>query len=423
MTPDAELSGYAEVRAMYQMDVEGTPWQLVERVRPSFEIQTGPRVRAVGVVEGFLAQGRDTSDELYDFLQGTEVGDRLDEFCTPAENYSFDDIHDYLTVERLYVDFTGEKVDIRVGRQAVNWGSALVFHPTDLYNEVIASEPWRERTGVNAVRANIALGDHGITALATMDDDLSAFEKAAANDDGADEDIGEGFPLYEDLPVSVALKGTLRAAQTDFSVVANYRPDGDYFLGGDLRGTLGAGWWVEGGWHGEAAAPEVVAGLDYSFPWGDRFYVAAEYRYDGTGEADPDDYDYSLRSSTIEMPYTCEFATFGSDDNSDEESRPRVTLGQHYVDGTVNVMFLDNYGISTTAIANVVDGTGLLVPDVSVLVGDRVAVHVGAQIPFGKEGEFVPPDELFEVAVGDASLDLSGFVPAATLNAWARYSF
>ncbi len=421
MTPDADIAGYAEVRALYQLDIEGKPWQLVERVRPSFEVETGPRVRGVAVVEANLVQGRDTSEELYDFLQGSDVGDRLDEFCTKSENYAFDDVRDYLTVERLYVDFTGEKVDIRVGRQAVNWGSALIFHPTDVYAEVIASEPWKERKGVNAVRANIALGDHNITALATMDDDLSAFEIAAANDDGADDEVGEGFPLYEDLPVSIAAKATVRAAQTDFSLVANYRPSGDYFVGADLRGTLGVGWWVEGGWHGEAEAPEVVAGIDYSMPWGDRFYVAAEYRYDGTGEADPDDYDYGLRAASVELPYDCEFSTFGSTPTEGQE--PRTTLGQHYVDGTVNVAFLDRYGIGVTAIANVADGTGLLVPDASVTIGDRLALHVGAQVPFGEEGEFVPPDDLFKIAVGDATLDLSGFVPVATLNTWARYSF
>lgn len=410
MTPDADVSGYAEVRALYQVDVEGTPWQTVERVRPTLSIQTGPRVSATATVEGTLVQGRDIGDEIFDYLGTTTVGPVLDEFCTPSENYSFDDIHDYLTVERLFVDFNGERVDIRVGRQAVNWGSAMVFHPTDVVNEVIASEPWRERTGVNAVRANIGLGEHSITALATMDDDLSAFEKAA------------DFPEYENLPIGVAAKATVRALETDWSAVANYRPDGDYFVGGDLRGTLGVGWWVEGGWHGVAEAPEVVVGVDYSLPILDRFYIAAEYRYDGTGEADADAYDYSLRTGgAIELPYDCPFDTLGSTD--EDAPDPRTTLGQHYVDGTINVRFLDDYGVGATAIVNVDDGTGLIIPDVSATFGERWQVHVGAQIPVGKDGEFAPPDELFQLAAGDKSADLSGFLPAATLNSWVRYSF
>ena len=411
MTPDFELAGYAEVRASYQVDIEGTPWQTVERVRPSFHIQAAPRVSATAIVEGTLYQGRDTSKALFDFLSDSSLGPSLDEYCTATESYQFDDIHDYLTVERLFVDFEGERVDVRVGRQAVNWGSALVFHPTDVVNEVIASEPWRERTGVNAVRANISLGEHSITALATMDDDLSAFEKA------------DDFPEYEDLPVGIAAKGTLRALQTDFSAVANYRPDGDYFLGGDVRGTIEVGWWVEGGWHGLAEAPEVVVGLDYSLPIGERFFVAAEYRYDGTGEADPDDYDYTLRtSSSIELPWDCPFPTFGVTEG-EEAPEPRVTLGQHYIDGNVTTVFLDDYGAIMTAIVNVQDGTGMLIPDVSANFGERWQVHAGAQLLVGNEGEFNPPEELFKLDVGDESVDLTGFIPSATLNTWVRYSF
>lgn len=421
MNVDAELAGYAEVRGMYQVGVEGTPWTLIEKVRPTFEINAAPRVRAFVAVDGTLVEGRDTSDELRIFLESTELGPTLEEYCTPVETYHFEDVRDYLTVERLYVDFTGKKVDFRVGRQPVNWGSALVFHPTDLYNEVVASEPWRERKGVNALRAKIApVPSADILALVAMDDDLSAFEKAEADE----------LPDFEDLPFSGAVKLTLRKFETDWSAVGLYRADGRWFAGGDLRGTLGVGWWVEGGWHGDARevdpeGAEVVVGVDYSLPILARFYVAAEYRYDGTGEEDPEEYDYSLRSAgAVGVPYSCPFATAGVNVDPDEvQPTTRTTLGQHYVDATMNVQFLDDWTVGGVAIVNVQDGTGLVVPDVAVTLGERVAVHVGAQIPVGEDGEFVPPDETFDVSAGNKSANLAGFVPVATLNAWARYSF
>jgi hypothetical protein len=49
-------------------------------------------------------------------------------------------------------------------------------------------------------------------------------------------------------------------------------------------------------------------------------------------------------------------------------------------------------------------------------------VHLGAQVPFGEDGEFVPPHEVFDISAGDAKGNVAGFVPAATLNAWVRYS-
>lgn len=421
MDVDAEVAGYAEVRGMYQVDVEGTPWTAIEKVRPTLEVTPTERVRAFVAVEGTLVQGRDTADELATFLEGTAIGPDLEEYCTRVEDYAFDDVREYLTVERLYVDFTGEKVDVRVGRQPVNWGSALVFHPSDLVSEVVAAEPWRERKGVNAVRANISpVPALDAVLLLALDDDLSAFEKT---DDDA-------LPEAEDWPLAAAGKVTAHALETDWSAVGSYRMDGHWFAGADLKGQLEVGWWVEGGWHGDTGGvdpegAEVVVGLDYSIPVLDRLYFAAEYRYDGTGEADPEAYDYGLRSTTdMTMPYSCPFSTTGQ--NADADAEPlssRLTLGQHYVHGTVNVQFLTDWGVSGVVIVNAQDGTGMLVPDASVAIGDRVQVHVGAQIPFGQDGEFVPPDEEFEVLVGRNSADLSGFVPAATVNAWARYSF
>ena len=421
MDVDAEIGGYAEVRGMFDVDVEGKPWTLIQKVRPTFEISPAPRVRAFVAVDGTLVQGRDTGEELRAYLETTDIGPTLEVLCTPVETLSFEDVRDYLTVERLYVDFTGEKIDFRLGRQAVNWGSALVFHPTDLYNEVVASEPWRERKGINALRANIAPVEAvSVTTLVALDDDMSAFEVPE----------GDDLPEPEDLPFSSALKVTLRSFETDWSAAGFYRADGRWFAGGDLRGTLGVGWWVEGGWHGDTRGidpegAEVVAGVDYSLPIFNRFYFAAEYRYDGTGESDPEAYDYGLRGASAALvPYSCPFSMTGENVDPDEvQPTSRTTLGQHYVDATLSVQFLDDWSVGGTAIVNVADRTGLFVPAASVLVGDRVAVHVGAQIPLGEEGEFAPPDANFDVSAGDKTANLAGFIPAATLNAWARYSF
>ncbi len=421
MDVDAELGGYAEVRAMVMLDVEGTPWTAIEKVRPTLEISPADRVRAVATVEGALAQGRETSDELALFLENSDVGPDLAEYCTRVEAYHFEDVREYLTVERLYVDFTGEKVDFRLGRQAVNWGSALVFHPSDLVSEVVASEPWRERQGVNAIRANIApVPNLQIVTLLALADDLSAFEKT---------DAGE-VPEAEDWPLAGAAKVTVHAAETDWSAVGNVEMGGRWFAGADIKGQLELGWWVEGGWHGDSSeadpeGAEVVVGLDYSIPVLNRVFFAAEYRYDGTGEADPADYDYGQRSGGgSNVPFSCPFSTTGTNGTEDTAvPSARITLGQHYVHGTLNVSFLDDWTVGAVAIINVQDGTGLLVPDAAVVIGERWQVHVGAQIPVGDEGEFVPPEDQFEVVVGANSVNLARFLPAATLNAWARYSF
>jgi hypothetical protein len=401
VTPAVEIEGYAEVRASGLIGVEGTPWTLVERARPSFSIPIGDRVTVEAVVEAAFSQGRDNTDEAAALILASDLGPLLEAGgCSYDPEPRYDEVSDYLSVERLHIDLNLAAVDLTIGRQALNWGSGLVFHPTDLYAEVVATEPWRERRGVNAVKAAVPIGDHQVMAVVAVDDDLS--------------------PLYADKiaapAVSGAVKATFRAAGTDLSAVGHVGSNGDWFAGADLRGNLGVGWWVEGGWHGKAGAAEVVAGVDYSFDVLNLLYVAAEYRYDGTG-ALPEDYDFAARSTGASNPFDCAFLPTA------EAGEPRATLGQHYVDGIVRLGLTEDIGVSAVAIVNLLDGTGYAVPDAYANVGSHATVHIGAQIPFGKDGEFRPADEDMSYTAGTYTADLSGLVPDATVLGWVRYSF
>ncbi|MDP2311855.1 MAG: hypothetical protein Q8P41_03050 [Pseudomonadota bacterium] len=402
MSEPVEIEGYAEVRASALIGVEGKPWTLVERVRPRFGIPIGERVTIETVVEAAFTQGRDPTAEAADLILASELGPLLESAdCTYDPEPRYDQVSDYLSVERLHIDLNLKHVDLTIGRQALNWGSGLVFHPTDLYAEVVATEPWRERRGVNAVKAAIPIGDHQVTAIFAVDDDLSPLtaEEIAAPD------------------LSGAVKATFRAGGTDLSAVGHLASDGDWFAGADLRGNLGVGWWVEGGWHGKAGAAEVVVGADYSFDVLSLLYVAAEYRYDGTG-ALPEDYDFASRSTGATNPFDCAFLPVPA-----EEVEPRTTLGQHYADASLRLSITEDFGVGGVAIVNLLDGTGYAVPDVFANVGANAAVHVGAQIPFGAGGEFRPSAEDLSYTAGAYSADLSGLVPDATLIGWVRYSF
>lgn len=411
MTPDAELSGYAEVRGAWQVGVEGTPWNLTEKVRPRFEISPTERITVETVILASFTQGRVAGDEAAAVIAASDVGALLEQAdCAYSPEPRYDAASDYLSVERLHVDFNLPFADITVGRQAVNWGSALVFHPTDLYSEVVATDPGSERRGVNALKVNVPVGDHSVVALVALDDDLS--------------------PLTQDepeVPVSAAAKLTVNALGTDVSGVGHYGYGGDWFAGGDVRGTNLLGWWVEGGWHGGVDEPglEVVVGADYSFPVLDQIYVAAEYRYDQTGDpplGDPVDgvepgfYDLSERAGGVASPYTCSFLPARTPGT-------RTTLGIHYVDATVRVAFTEDIGVSGLVLVNLLDSTGLVVPDAYVNIGANATAHVGAQIFFGEHGEFRPASEDLTFAAGTASADLSVLFPDATVLAWVRTSF
>jgi hypothetical protein len=405
----SELAGYAEVRAGWSVGVEGTPWSLVERVRPRVRVMPSDRLRVEIVPEFALSQGRRTVDEVARTLLESDVGPLLEAAgCAPSPAPAYASASDYLSVERFDVEADLPAVDLTVGRQAVAWGSGLAFRPSDLYGEVLLTEPWRERRGVNAVRAVVPVGDHALTALVVADDNLSGVS---------------GDP--SSWPIGGALKGTVRAAGVDLSAVGTVRhvpgwsaggeARRDGFVGLDVRGTRGVGWWVEGGWHLGEDAPEVVAGVDWSLPVLSMFTVAAEGRWDGTGAAP---------GASAGVPVGVDAAAIGIDCALVPPTtyrRPRVTSGRAYADALVRVAFDPTWSASAAWVANLEDGSSILVPSVAALLGSRVTAAVVAQVPLGPEGEFHP--DAPALTLGPARVDFSGLVPDATLQAWVRTAF
>lgn len=412
--PDASLSGYIEARISGQIGVSGNPYTFTQRARPTFEISPadGPlagRLNAEAVVEAALTEGRDTYAELNDLIQQSELAELLEAAnCEYAPEARYDSVSDVLSVERLHVDFNLPSVDLKVGRQAVRWGSGLYFHPTDLYAEVLLTEPWREPKGINAVRADVPIGDHTITGVIAIGDDLSpVFAPSQGTADRVQ---------FSEVPLSSALKATARVGGVDVSAVGQARSSGDWFAGGDVKGTLGVGFWAEGGWRGDedGGSAEVVVGLDYSVMVLNTLYFAAEYRYDGSGVA-PDDYDATARLSG-DLPYDCAMLPTST-------GTTRATLGRHYLDGAVRLGITQDLSLTAGGLVNLEDGTGAIIPDIAYNASDRVVMHLGAQIPFGADGEFRPSADSLTYTLGTASVDLSGLVSDATVTGWVRYSF
>jgi len=254
---DAELGGYAELRFAGMAGVTGNPLTVAERVRPRLAIgpADGPlagRLKAEVVVEAALTQGRDTGKELSDTLFASDVGELLTlSGCTYAPEPRYASVSDVLSVERLHVDFNLKALDLTVGRQAIRWGSGLYFHPTDLYAEVLIAEPWREPQGINAVKANVPIGTSDVTAVVAVGDDLSPFYTTAQ---GTADAI-----VFGDLPVSAAVRGTLRVGGLDIAAIGQAKADQAWFAGGDVRGTLGVGYWAEGGWWRCSTSPPSTA--------------------------------------------------------------------------------------------------------------------------------------------------------------------
>ncbi|MGQ1889420.1 hypothetical protein ACT29H_03160 [Thermophagus sp. OGC60D27] len=64
-----------------------------------------------------------------------------------------------ITVDRLWLDFYVGKLQIRAGRQRINWGQAMVWNPNDIFNAYSYFDfDYPERPGIDGVRLQLYTG-------------------------------------------------------------------------------------------------------------------------------------------------------------------------------------------------------------------------------------------------------------------------
>lgn len=405
-----EGQGFAELRASWAAGASGKPVQLVERVRPTFSTALGERIKLVATLEASLAQGRNATDELKRALDDAGFSPLLAQAgCSwPAPANSVLHItgaSSYLAVDRLYLDHYGERFDLRLGRQALHWGSAQFFNPTDPFPEVLLAEPWRPRAGVNALRAHVALsGLTDLTAVAAVDD---AIQKPRA-----------------------ALRVRTNRWGIDGALSAAWRGGSDWLAGLDFRGTFGVGWWIEAALHpsGGKVREEVAAGLDYSFPVLERLVLTAQYYRNGAGASGPDSYSRLARLSGAGGPVCAAGSPLGA---AQVDPLAPFTLARDYLLASAALQILPDLAFNAAFLQNLDDGTGVAIPTVSYTALDWLELSLSAQIPvatWGRGGEFKPRagDLVFAQDLGPLGAyraDLSGLVPRATVTFWTRASF
>ncbi len=423
------VEGFTEIRVSSNLGVDGTPWNLVERARPTFETELGSdRLMLQWTLETALVQGRQSQKVLEQALNASDLGPFFDlagcEWPTGTHQHlAISNNPDLLSLERVYVDWYHPNFDLRVGRQPLNWGSAQFTNPTDPYPQVLLTEPWKPRQGVNAARLTVPIGD-GLNQIQAVVGTDNRFQKVRA-----------------------AARGTVNVAQTDFSVISAYRQESDELLTGiDIRGNAVVGFWFEGSVHarklfirgdGVDVSEELAMGIDYSFPIFQNFVVGAQYYRNGAGATDPSEYDFASRASQgVEAPQCDQElgpdSPFGDGSGTVDPFAPFFSA-QNYGLVSVNAVLTTEFSLSTAMLQNFDDGTGTLIPTLTLSPFGSTQIALSGQIPYkfwGEGGEFKPnPADLAlsmpsPLVVGEAiDVDLSGLVPDATLTLWTRTSF
>ncbi len=284
----------------------------------------------------------------------------------------------YQRVDRLAVAYRHGNWGVTMGRQAVSWGSGLVFQPMDLFSPFAPTAVDRDyKAGDDVLMFDrLSGGGSDLQLLAVL-----------RRDDQGERDASEG---------SVGGKFHMLFGEQDLEFIAgrHYR---DVVIGASLRMPLGTAlmrtdWLVTDLDDGGVEVSGIV-NVDYSFDWlGNSWYVFAEYYRNGFG----------VSHKPVDL-------TRLPDALVARLARGEVfTLMKDYTALGAQVQWHPLLMHSTTLITNLHDSSSLLQTSASFDAGDAMRIEAGAVVPLGRPGDEYGGINLPPLAPGAAPLTTGG---------------
>jgi len=265
-----------------------------------------------------------------------------------------DNLEGQATIDRLAVAYTTPDLVVRVGRQAITWGSGLVFRPMDLFDPFSPSATDTEwKPGVDMLYVQRLFPDGS---------DVQFIVAPRPARQG-------GSPTSDASSAAVHVHTTIAGDQATFLLA---RDHGDWVAGVGLNGALGGATWnVElvptflrrGGTRVSALANI----SDAVTLFGRNATVFAEYFHNGFG-----DINTALALATLPP-----------------ELADRLARGQlfntrrDYLAGGLTLEVTPLFTVSPTLIADLNDGSVLALAAGTWSLGDNLTLIAGAQAPIG----------------------------------------
>jgi hypothetical protein len=142
------------------------------------------------------------------------------------------------TLDRLWLQFSFDKLEIKLGRQRINWGQTFVWNPNDIFKSYSYFEvDYPERPGSDALRVQYYTGDASSIELAVKTDSSNRVTAAGYfrfNTLGFDIQVLGGIYQGEDMTLGTGWSGN--AGPVSFRGEMSYFRDLDNFS--DTTGYL-----------------------------------------------------------------------------------------------------------------------------------------------------------------------------------------
>jgi hypothetical protein len=249
-------------------------------------------------------------------------------------------------VDRAAVHVKLPRANVTIGRQAIGWGRGVMFGAVDLFSPFTPLEADREwRRGVDAVRADVKLTDR------VSIDSVGAFGEAI--DQSAFAARVRGYAGRADVEVMAG-----RRATDSFAGVASSAAVGDIEVHGELARF--------------GSVTKAVAGGSYRIPLGNGLLTFLEYHYSGYGAPYPEAIVPLLLDPAFQERYlrgdTQILGRHAAAMLASYEWSPIVTLGVQWLHDPT-------------------DGSGVVVPSVTLTAGDSWSVLASGYAPYGRPPE------------------------------------
>ena len=191
-------------------------------------------------------------------------------------------------VDRAYLDFTKENIEIRLGRQRINWGINTLWNPNDLFNAYSFTDfDYTERPGSDALRIRYFIGFAGSIEFA-----IKAF-------DNSDEIVAAG--LYK-----------FNKNNYDYQILAGWSNE-DIVLGGGWAGSIkNVGFKGEFSWFNSTNnevtnAFAITTSFDYSLEDGTYFIGGMLFNSGSSSGTDSNLFAFDLSARNL---YPYQWSTF-----------------------------------------------------------------------------------------------------------------
>lgn len=265
----------------------------------------------------------------------------------------------FQNLDRAFVTYSTDLVDIYVGRQPIAFGSARVLNPTDVLTSFTSIELNREeRFGVDAVRVKLPAGT------------LSEIDMGIVS--------GDNFSTRES---AAFLRSRFSVRATDISPLLMVIKQ-NVMLGFDIAGSVkGAGYWFESAYVFANIMDDHIPGQDYlrvstgiDYSFSEDLYAYIEYHFNGAGTGDPERYRNLILGAENNIAYS-EGAVY--------------LYGKYYIVPGFSYAITPLLSSTGLAIFNIRDKSILLSPALEYSISDNASIDGGAFIGIGKGNDIV----------------------------------